>query len=89
MLKPEDITIKYKKLGRNKALGLAYKEENLIYLDPKLKGKDFLNVMIHELFHLYFPYLEEDIIDNAANGISQLLSDQGVMKTEADSKIIK
>lgn len=44
MLKPEDITIKYKKLGRNKALGLAYKEENLIYLDPKLRGEDFIKI---------------------------------------------
>lgn len=87
MIKEEEITIKFKKLGKNKALGLAFKEEKIIYLDPKLKGKDFINVLTHELCHLLFPYLIEEEIDNAANVISNILHKYGVVKQEQNSEI--
>jgi len=55
-------TIEHKKLGRNKALGLAFKDENLIHLDERLKGKEYLLVAIHELLHIYKKeYTEEEV----------------------------
>lgn len=84
-----NVKVEFKKLGRNKALGLAYKSENKIVLDPRLKGKDFIEIALHELLHLYFPYIIEEDIDNAATEMTQILSDLGVIKSEKNSKMIQ
>lgn len=86
-MKPE-IKVEFKKLGKNKALGLAYKEENKIILDPRLKGKDFIDVAIHELMHILLPYLTEETIDSTATSIATTLTKLGVIKSEKDSSMI-
>ena len=88
LLTPEDIKIEFKKLGKKRALGLAYKEENRIELDSSLKGKDFINVMIHEVTHIMFPYLIEDVVDNYANTLAEILYKHGVNKNEESSNKI-
>jgi len=88
MVKKEEIIIEFKKLGKNKALGLAYKEDKKIILDPRLKGKDFLNVSLHELTHVMFPFLIEEEVDNFANVVSSVLTDLGVIKSESNSNHI-
>ena len=61
----------HKKLGRHKALGLAFKEEHIIHLDERLKGKEYMLVAIHELLHIYKPkYTEEEVEE-----FSQYLTD--------------
>jgi len=48
------IKIIYKKLGREQAHGIAESDGN-IYLDPRLKGKKHLEIMIHEILHILNP----------------------------------
>lgn len=50
------IKVKYQKLGRQKAYGMA---DDIIILDPRLKGKKHLEILIHEAFHVLFPDLSE------------------------------
>ena len=88
MISQNDIRIGFKKLGRKKVLGLAYKDENRIEIDSSLKGKDFINVTIHELLHILHPYLLEEDIDNSANVITHFLDKYGVIKTEENSNKI-
>lgn len=86
-MKPE-IKVEFKKLGKNKALGLAFKDEYKIILDPRLKGKDFIDVAIHESLHILLPYLTEETIDSTATSIANLLTKLGVIKSEKDSLMI-
>jgi len=48
------IKIIYKKLGREQAHGIA-ESDGIIYLDPRLKGKKHLEIMIHEVLHILNP----------------------------------
>lgn len=88
MLSQDDIKIDFKKLGRQKVVGLAYKDENRIEIDSSLKGKDFTNVMIHEITHIMLPYLTEEVVDNFANVLTSILYTHGVNKSENSSNKI-
>lgn len=56
----KSVDISYRKLLRHKAIGLAYTSEGKIEIDSRLKGKELLYVLIHELTHMYFPDMSED-----------------------------
>ena len=60
MPKRRKLKIVERKLGREKAWGLCWQGENLIELDPRLKGKKKLNLACHELAHLVFPSIESE-----------------------------
>ncbi len=50
---PSDkIKLKVKKLGREKADARVFPDSLIIEVDPRLKGKRRLEVLIHELYHL-------------------------------------
>ena len=55
------LKIKYRKLGKTKALGLAH-SDGLIEIDQRLKGKKHLEIVIHECLHILFPEADEDEI---------------------------
>jgi hypothetical protein len=59
-----------KKLGRERAWGQAYKGEKMIEIDPRMKSKQRLNVLIHEALHIHFPDLSETAVDKAASFLS-------------------
>jgi hypothetical protein len=46
---------------------------NWIFLDPRMRAKRYLNTLIHEMLHLYFPGLNERTVlllgDKFANEI--------------------
>lgn len=55
------IKVKYRKLGREKAWGIAY--DGMVEIDPKLKSKKHLEILLHECAHLLWPEdSEEEII---------------------------
>ena len=49
-----------RKLGRNKAWGLAHSDDNVIEIDARLKGRKKLEIVIHEALHLLNGDMEED-----------------------------
>lgn len=56
------IKVKYKKLGKEKAWGLA-DSNGTVYIDSRLKGKKALEILIHECIHLLWENdSEEDVI---------------------------
>lgn len=56
--------VEHKKLGRQKADGLAYKDENRIEIDERLKGKNYLLTAIHEFLHIHRKdFTEEEVED--------------------------
>ena len=52
------IKVKYRKLGREKAMGQAH-SDGLIEIDPRQGQKSTLNTLIHELLHLLEPEWSE------------------------------
>jgi len=54
----------HRKLGREKADGLAYKGFAEIHIDERLSGKNYLLTAIHELLHIHRPELtEEEVVE--------------------------
>ncbi len=45
------IRIKYRKLGKENAYGVAH-SDGLIEIDERLKGKKHLEIIVHETLHL-------------------------------------
>ena len=61
MAKSSRIKIIYKKLGRERAYGLADHES--VHIDPRLKGKKHLEILIHECLHYLYPdKTEEEVV---------------------------
>ncbi len=62
-----------RKLGRENALGLCYKQLGLIEIDPRQASKEYLDTLIHELLHAYFPQAAEWRIEEVAHRITEVL----------------
>jgi hypothetical protein len=54
------IKIKYRKLGKEQAYGLA--EGNRVTIDERLKGKKHLEILLHESLHVLYKNDNEDEI---------------------------
>lgn len=67
------IKIRYKKLGRQKADGLAYKSDRLIYIDPRLSGIDLIETLAHEVYHCQLPDLSEEAVTEYARELAEIL----------------
>lgn len=76
------IEIKYRKLGRERAHGQAWKEDYLIEIDNRLKGKDLLETIIHEVAHVQNPTWSEIKVQGHAKQMADILWDQGFRKVE-------
>ena len=79
-MKPEAINLKkikirYKNLGRERALAQTWKDRNnnIIEFDKRLTEKEFLNCSIHECLHCILPDTNELDINKIANGIAKFL----------------
>lgn len=57
------IKIVHRKLGKERADGIAYQDDNEIHIDERLKKKDYFLTVVHELLHMYFPDLSEASVD--------------------------
>lgn len=59
------IKIKYTKLGKQKAWGMA-DSDGLVLLDSRLKSKKHLEILLHECLHILYPKnSEEEIIEKS------------------------
>lgn len=67
------IRIKVKKLGRQKAAGLAFQSDRLIYLDSRLTGFELFDTAIHEIIHCQQPDLSEESVTAFATEMADLL----------------
>ena len=45
----------HRKLGKERAYGIAYTEENTMEIDERLRGYRYMLYLLHEHFHLKHP----------------------------------
>lgn len=75
-------------LGRERAFGQAHvcpsfpEMTNTIELDPRQRGRRFLETVIHELLHLLFPAMAEEDIRRAGRFLAMCLWAWGVRLDE-------
>jgi hypothetical protein len=73
-------------LGKERAWGLAHIGENLIEIDPKIKGYRFLLYLLHEHFHLKHPDWSETKVVKESRKTARFLWDNGFRKTDLKVK---
>ena len=70
-VKAQTATIIERKLGRERAWGLAYQGDNLIEIDPRQDPKNYLDTLIHEMLHLIHPEWTEEEVMRTASGLAE------------------
>ena len=66
-------TVVERKLGRQQASGQAWKEDNLIEIDPRQSSKEYFLTLIHERLHIMFPEWNEKKIAKAERELGNFL----------------
>lgn len=66
-----------RKLGREKALGLAYQGIGIVEIDPRQCERERLDTLVHELLHLLEPEWTEERVEASAAWLAQILWRQG------------
>ncbi len=80
---PRKITVIEKKLGREKADGVAFIEEGLTFIDPRLRARPrhMLKIEIHESLHHCDPAMQESKVKRLSAGIAADLWKRGYRLT--------
>ena len=78
----QEITLSYRKLGREKARGQFIQAAGLIEIDSRLKGEEHLEVIIHEALHALQPHHDEETITRDALNLARILWVDGYRKSE-------
>lgn len=71
-----------RKLGKEKADGLAHIDSNTIEIDERLKGRYCLEITIHEALHILYPTDSETAIIRKSKRLTKVLWEQGYRKVE-------
>jgi len=74
--------IVHKKLGKHKAIGLAYKETGVIHIDERLKGIQHLQTLIHEIVHIQNPKWSEIKVEGHSAEMAKLIWENNYRKIE-------
>ena len=75
------IKIIYRKLGREKAHGMA-SSDGIVDLDERLKGKKHLEILIHEVLHLLYPRNSENTIVKNSVTLTRILWKEGYRRID-------
>jgi len=75
------IKIIYKKLGREKAYGMAHSDGE-IWIDPRAKGKKNLELILHECLHLLNKTDDEETIIRKSVTLTKVLWKEGYRKVD-------
>jgi hypothetical protein len=70
---PKIKKVVHRKLGKHKAQGLAWIDDRIIEIDERLKGKDHLEIVIHEVLHIINPKMIESKIIHQSRIIKDTL----------------
>lgn len=74
--------IVHRKLGKERAYGIAYTEENKMEIDPRLKGYRYLLYLLHEHFHLKHPDWSETKVRKESSKTALFLWGLGFRKVD-------
>ena len=73
MAKSDKLRVVERKLGREKALGLCYQGVGLVEIDPRQESKEYMDTLIHEMIHHFFPALPEKEVLKIATSMAKML----------------
>lgn len=76
------IKVSNRKLGKEKAWGLAHSGLQSIELDVRLKGKRHLLYLIHEALHIIHPDWSETKVVKVSRILSKLLWEQKYRRSD-------
>jgi hypothetical protein len=82
MARLRKIKVVYKKLLREKSWGIAY--DDYIEIDPRLRGKKHLEIMLHELLHVVCPELSEEQVIRKSVLMANTLWGDGYRRCDHD-----
>jgi hypothetical protein len=66
-----------RKLGREKAYGQIWLEDNLIEIDPRQPARDYMGTVVHEAAHAALPGLSETDVAKLTSTVTSLLWSAG------------
>lgn len=75
------IKIVYRKLGREKAHGMA-SSDGIIEIDERLRSKKHLEVLIHEVLHILNPKDSEEAIIRKSVTLTKILWNEGYRRID-------
>lgn len=76
------IKVVYRKLGKEQAHGLAFKEERVVHIDPRLNGEDTMHTIIHEIIHIQNPKWPEIKVQGHAREMFEILWREGFRRVQ-------
>lgn len=85
-MKKKPISVKFRKLGKYKADGLAYAEKREIMIDIRLTGVELLETILHEITHVQQPDLSEEAVLEYSKETADILWKIGYHLTDSRSK---
>lgn len=74
--------INYRKLGKERADGLAHIDSNTIEVDARLQGRYKLEITLHEALHILYPLESETNIVKKSKKLANLLWKENYRKVE-------
>jgi hypothetical protein len=74
--------IVYRKLGKEKAYGIADHNTNTLEIDSRLIGKKHLEILLHEGAHLLLPEMNEEGIVRLSASLTRLLWEEGYRRID-------
>ena len=86
MAKKKPITVKFRKLGKYKADGLAYIDKREIVIDNRLVGAELLETILHEIAHVQQPDLSEEAVLEYSKETADILWKIGYHLTDSRSQ---
>jgi hypothetical protein len=85
IIKKKPISIKFMKLGKHKADGIAYVQNRKILIDMRLTGLELLETILHEIAHVQQPDLSEEAITEYSKETADILWKIGYHLTDSRS----
>ena len=80
------IKVRYRKLGKEKCWGMAH-SEGIVEIDSSLKGKKYIEVLVHECLHLLLPTESESSVEKKAIILSNTIWQQGLRRVDNSNDI--
>jgi len=81
------VKIVYRKLGKEKAWGQAHIVDQTIEIDPRLKGKKKMEIILHEALHILNPEFSETKVIEQSKKLTALLWKEHYRQVDNDIKV--
>jgi hypothetical protein len=72
----------HRKLGKERAYGIAYTEENTMEIDERLRGYRYMLYLLHEHFHLKHPDWSESKVIKESRKTARFMWQMGFRYVE-------